>query len=109
MKPLLRDREFRAVTVTELLSVLGDQLARVALALLVFGQTGSAGLSGLTYGLTYLPTVAGGVLPRRRPIAGLAARSWWSSTGSGRWSSSPWRFPVLRCRCCAGWWRRRRC
>ncbi|MEV4212189.1 MFS transporter [Micromonospora sp. NPDC049662] len=62
MGPLLRNREFRAITVTELLSVLGDQLARVALALLVFGRTGSAGLSGLTYGLTYLPTVVGGVL-----------------------------------------------
>ncbi|WP_433125488.1 MFS transporter [Micromonospora sp. CA-240977] len=62
MMSLLRNREFRAITVTELLSVLGDQLARVALAVLVFGRTGSAGLSGLTYGLTYLPTVVGGVL-----------------------------------------------
>ncbi|MEV4630679.1 MFS transporter [Micromonospora sp. NPDC049523] len=62
MRTLLRNREFRAIAVTELLSVLGDQLARVALALLVFGRTGSAGLSGLTYALTYLPTVAGGIL-----------------------------------------------
>ncbi|BEL06258.1 MFS transporter [Actinoplanes sichuanensis] len=62
MTSLVRNREFRAVAVTELLSVLGDQLSRVALALLVFARTGSAGLSGLTYALTYLPAVAGGLL-----------------------------------------------
>ncbi|GGN95820.1 MFS transporter [Actinoplanes lobatus] len=62
MTSLVRNREFRAIAVTELLSVLGDQLSRVALALLVFGRTGSAGLGGLTYALTYLPTVAGGFL-----------------------------------------------
>jgi predicted MFS family arabinose efflux permease len=62
MRLLLRNPEFRAVALTELLSVLGDQLSRVALALLVFGRTGSAALSGLTYALTYLPTVAGSLL-----------------------------------------------
>ncbi|SNY69791.1 MFS transporter [Paractinoplanes atraurantiacus] len=62
MRLLLRNPEFRAVALTEVLSVLGDQLSRVALALLVFGRTGSAALSGLTYALTYLPTVAGSLL-----------------------------------------------
>jgi MFS family permease len=37
------------------LSVLGDQLAKVAVALLVYQRTGSAALSGLAYGLTFLP------------------------------------------------------
>lgn len=46
----------------EALSIIGDQLSRVALALLVFGRTGSATLSGLTYALTFLPTVVGGLL-----------------------------------------------
>ncbi len=59
---LSRNREFRAIAVAEALSVIGDQLSRVALALLVFERTRSAGLSGLTYALTYLPTVAGGFL-----------------------------------------------
>lgn len=79
MRLPLRNREFRAVLVTEMLSVLGDQLTRVALALLVFARTGSAGLSGLTYALTYLPTVAGGFLlsgladrwPRREVLIGI--------------------------------------
>ena len=35
-------REYRAVWLADLLSVAGDQLARVALAVLVYGRTGSA-------------------------------------------------------------------
>ncbi|GIH20561.1 MFS transporter [Rugosimonospora africana] len=60
--PILRNREFRAMALTEAMSTVGDQLTRVALALLVFDRTGSAGLGGLTYALTFLPTVAGGLL-----------------------------------------------
>ncbi|GLY28871.1 MFS transporter [Kineosporia sp. NBRC 101731] len=64
-------REFPALLTAETLSVVGDQLSRVALALLVFERTRSAGLSGLTYALTYLPTVAGALtlsqLADRRP------------------------------------------
>lgn len=55
-------REFRAMWLAELFSILGDQLARVALAVLVFQRTDSAALTGLTYALTYLPSLAGGVL-----------------------------------------------
>jgi MFS family permease len=54
--------EFRAMWTAELLSVCGDQLARVALAVLVFQRTGSAALTGLTYALTYVPSLLGGVL-----------------------------------------------
>jgi predicted MFS family arabinose efflux permease len=53
---------FRAVWLAELLSVAGDQLARVALAVLVYGRTGSASWSALTYALTFLPALVGGVL-----------------------------------------------
>ncbi|GAB6898953.1 MFS transporter [Kineosporia succinea] len=67
----LSGREFPALLAAETLSVVGDQLSRVALALLVFERTRSAGLSGLTYALTYLPTVAGALtlsqLADRRP------------------------------------------
>ncbi|SMD27433.1 MFS transporter [Kibdelosporangium aridum] len=73
---LWRLDEFRALWSAELLSVLGDQLARVALSLLVFAQTSSALLTGLTYALTFVPALLGGLLlsgladrfPRRRVI-----------------------------------------
>ncbi len=51
--------EFRALWLAELLSVAGDQLARVALTVLVFNRTHSAALTGLTYALTFVPTVVG--------------------------------------------------
>ncbi|WP_199198910.1 MFS transporter [Amycolatopsis sp. CA-128772] len=54
--------EFRAMWTAELLSVCGDQLARVALAVLIFQRTSSAALTGLTYALTYVPSLLGGVL-----------------------------------------------
>lgn len=61
--------EFRWLWSAQLGSVIGDQLARVALAVLVFDRTGSAGLSALTYALTFLPDIAGGPL-----LSGLADR-----------------------------------
>lgn len=53
--------EFRSMWAAELISTLGDQLARVALAVLVFNRTHSAALTGLTFALTYLPTMVGGI------------------------------------------------
>jgi MFS family permease len=47
--------EFRALWLSQVQSKLGDQLARVALALLVYDTTASAGLTGLTYAMTLLP------------------------------------------------------
>jgi predicted MFS family arabinose efflux permease len=61
--------EFRALWAAEALSQAGDQLARVALSVLVYERTSSVGLTGLAYGLTYLPTVIGGVV-----LSGLADR-----------------------------------
>jgi len=52
--------EFRWLWAAQLGSVIGDQLARVALAVLVFDRTGSAGLSAVTYALTFLPDVVSG-------------------------------------------------
>ena len=51
--------EFRAIWTTRGLSLLGDQLARVALAVLVFERTGSAALTGAAYAATFLPYLAG--------------------------------------------------
>lgn len=61
--------EFRALFTAQVLSVAGDQLARVALSLLVFDRTGSAALTALTYALTFLPDLIGGPL-----LSGLADR-----------------------------------
>jgi diguanylate cyclase (GGDEF)-like protein len=61
-RDVLAVREFRALWVAELLSVAGDQLARVGLAVLVYRHTGSAGWTALTYALTFLPALIGGVL-----------------------------------------------
>jgi MFS family permease len=66
---VFRVREFRVVWVAELLSIAGDQLARVALAVLVYGRTGSAAWAAATYALTFLPALLGGVL-----LSGLADR-----------------------------------
>jgi hypothetical protein len=62
--------EFRALWSAELLSIAGDQLARVALSILVFTATGSATLTGLTYALTFAPSLLGGIF-----LTGLADRS----------------------------------
>ncbi|HEU5471551.1 MAG TPA: MFS transporter [Actinophytocola sp.] len=61
--------EFRALWAAEALSQIGDQLARVALAILVFTETGSAALTGLTYALTFAPSFLGGIF-----LSGLADR-----------------------------------
>jgi MFS family permease len=61
--------EFRALFFAGVLSVAGDQLARVALSVLVFDRTSSAGLTALTYALTYVPDLLFGPL-----LAGIADR-----------------------------------
>lgn len=53
--------EFRTLWLAELVSVAGDQLARVALALLVLHRTGSAFWAATAYATTFLPAVVGGV------------------------------------------------
>jgi len=59
---VFRSAEFRALWAAELFSILGDQLARVGLAVLVYGRTGSAAWTAATYALTFLPALVGGVL-----------------------------------------------
>jgi len=58
--------EFRVLWFAQLLSIAGDQLARVALTVLVFDRTHSALWTGVTYAATYLPWILG------ITIAGLA-------------------------------------
>jgi MFS family permease len=61
--------EFRALWLAMLLSVAGDQLARVAMTVLVYDRTHSALLTALTYAVTFLPWIVGGIA-----LSGLADR-----------------------------------
>lgn len=70
--------EFRALLAAQTLSTAGDQVARVALAILVFADTGSPALAAVSVAFTYLPELVGGPLlsgladryPRRSVMAG---------------------------------------
>lgn len=50
-------REFRALWWAQVVSYLGDQIAQVAIAVLVYTKTGSPELTALAYALTYLPPI----------------------------------------------------
>jgi MFS family permease len=69
LRELFGVAEFRPLFSAYVASVAGDQLARIALTVLVFSRTGSAALTGLTYALTVLPVLVGGPL-----LSGLADR-----------------------------------
>lgn len=61
--------EFRALWVAQVLSVAGDQLARIALTLLVYNRTGSPLLAAATFAASVVPTFIGGLA-----LSGLADR-----------------------------------
>lgn len=70
---VLRHSEFRVLWLADIQSLLGDQIARVALSVLVFDRTHSGFATAAVYALTFLPAVVGTVvlgpfadrLPRR--------------------------------------------
>ena len=59
---VFRIGEFRVLWAAQLLSVAGDQLARVALTVLVFERTRSPLLAAVTYAASIAPLFAGGLL-----------------------------------------------
>lgn len=61
-RALFGNREFATLWLAGAQSQLGDQLARVALSILVFNRTGSGLATAATYALTYLPAVVGGIV-----------------------------------------------
>ena len=75
---VLRGREFRLLWFADAQSLLGDQLARVALSVLVYERTGAGLITAAVYALTFLPALFGGVLlgpladrlPRRALLIG---------------------------------------
>lgn len=66
--------EFRSIWLAQTLSYIGDQLAQIALAVLVYNNTHSALRTAVAYAMTYLPSIMGGpvlsvladLIPRRR-------------------------------------------
>jgi predicted MFS family arabinose efflux permease len=66
---IFAEREFRALFISRSLSTIGDYLARAALTIAVFAETGSEALMGITFALTVLPDLIGGPV-----LAGLADR-----------------------------------
>jgi MFS family permease len=66
---LLRNREYVGLLLSSVVSLVGDQLSRVALTVLVFERTNSPLLSAITYAATFLPVVIGAPL-----LGGLADR-----------------------------------
>jgi MFS family permease len=62
-------REYRGLWAAHALSLAGDQLARVALTVLVFDRTGSAAAAAAAYAVTLLPWLIAGPL-----LAGLGDR-----------------------------------
>jgi MFS family permease len=75
---VFRLAEYRALWSAQVLSVTGDQLARVALTVLVYDRTRSALLAAVTFAASVVPTFIGGVtlsgladrLPRRQVMIG---------------------------------------
>ncbi len=61
-RSVFAEREFRWLWAAGVQSLLGDQLARVALSVLVFERTASSLLTAAVYALTFLPAFLGGVL-----------------------------------------------
>jgi MFS family permease len=72
--------EFRALWLAQVLSVSGDQLARVALTVLVYDRTRSALLAAITFAASVVPAFIGSLvlsgladrLPRRQVMIGTA-------------------------------------
>lgn len=66
-RTVMRIREFQALWLSHVLSMVGTSLLGIAATVLVYQQTGSAMASGVTFALTLLPQILGGPL-----LAGLA-------------------------------------
>ncbi|MGO8684378.1 MAG: MFS transporter [Thermoleophilia bacterium] len=61
-RPLFANLEFSALFAAQVISLLGDVVAAVALTVLVYAETGSTALAALTFSLVFLPYLFAGVL-----------------------------------------------
>ncbi len=62
IRDVLAVREFRGIVMSQVASEAGDQIARVALALLVLSDTGSPLLAAATFAIAFIPSFIGGAL-----------------------------------------------
>jgi diguanylate cyclase (GGDEF)-like protein len=77
-RDLLAIRDFRGIWLSQLTSIVGDQLAKLALAVLIFHRTNNALLAALVFAVSFLPALIAGpacgvlvdTLPRRRILLG---------------------------------------
>ena len=77
-RELFTNAEFAALWVADVLSSIGSQIGRLAIAALVFDRTNSAGLTAAAFAVTYLPHLLGGAVlasladrwPRRETLIG---------------------------------------
>ena len=73
-RSVLAVREFRGLWLAQIASLVGDQMTKLAVAILIFRQTDSPLLAALSYAFSYLPSLIVGpaaglladILPRRR-------------------------------------------
>lgn len=72
-RALFRDAEFTGLYVADVLTMAGTYLSRLAVTVLVYQRTGSVGLTGLTFAVSYAPylfapilSILADVLPRKR-------------------------------------------
>lgn len=65
LSDLLRIPAFSVVFAAEVQSLVGDQLARVALSVLVFDRTSNVAATSATYAMTFLPAIVGGAVLAR--------------------------------------------
>lgn len=59
-RTVLANREYTAIVVSQGLSSVGDQVARIAIAILAFERTGSTLVAAATYAVSYLTWLVGG-------------------------------------------------
>jgi MFS family permease len=64
---VLRNPEFRALYLADVASVIGDQVAKIALTVLVYQRSGSPLLAAVAYATAFLPWLVGG--PVLSPLA----------------------------------------
>ena len=77
-RDVLGGREFRVIFTANIVSMLGNVVASVALTVLIYQRTGSPALAALVMALSFLPYLVGGVLlgavvdrlPARRVLVG---------------------------------------
>lgn len=95
-------RQFRVVVAAAIQSIVGDQVARVALMVLVFHASHSALLTALAYAVTFLPGLAGALagriadrMPRRTVMVSVDLVRAALFAGTAVPASPPWLVCIL--------------